>query len=130
METTTTFSDETLELLEEVIDRDDALEFIEEHGEQSFINSYEDYVRMIDEFSEDIVAAFLGADFDIDDIEHLRDAYYGEYESGEDFAECFVRDCYGLPEMPYWIAIDWKETWDNLSYDYSEYNGYIFCNNW
>ena len=119
-----------LEYVEDGHDLDEMKEFIETHGERSFAYSYEDYVKAVDDMGQDIVDAFLGADFDIDDIDHLSDAYYGEYGSGEEFAECFVRDCYGLPEMPYWIAIDWKETWDNLSYDYSEYNGYIFCNNW
>jgi len=33
-------------------------------------------------------------------------------------------------DLPYWIAIDWEETWNNLEYDYSESNGYIFSNNW
>ena len=33
-------------------------------------------------------------------------------------------------DLPYWIAIDWEETWENLSYDYSEANGFIFSNNW
>ena len=65
------------------------------------------------------------------DIEHLQDAYMGHYGSGAEFAESFVSDCYGLPsEMPYWIAIDWEETWSNLEYDYTESNGYIFCIHW
>ena len=65
------------------------------------------------------------------DIEHLGDAYMGHHGSGAEFAESFVSDCgYIQHDLPYWIAIDWEETWDNLSYDYSESNGYIWNNNW
>ena len=132
---TTTFTDEEhakellIELSEDGHDLEEMKEFIETHGNKDFICYYEDYARMVDEYDQETVDAFLEV-FDMMDIEHLQDAYYGQYDSGAEFAESFVSDCYGLPDMPYWIAIDWEETWENLSYDYSESNGYIFCNNW
>ena len=132
---TTSFTDEEHvqehleELLEDGHDQDEMKEFIETHGNKDFLCYYEDYARMVDEYDQDTVDAFLEV-FDMMDIEHLNDAYYGQYDSGAAFAESFVSDCYGLPDMPYWIAIDWEETWSNLEYDYSESNGYIFCNNW
>ena len=116
-------------LLEDGHDKDEMKEFIETHGNSDFLCYYEDYARMVDEYDQETVDAFLEV-FDLMDVEHLRDAYYGQYRDGAEFAESFVSDCYGLPDMPYWIAIDWEETWENLSYDYSESNGYIFCNNW
>ena len=117
-------------LLEDGHDKDEMKEFIETHGNSDFLCYYEDYARMVDEYDQETVDAFLEV-FDMMDIEHLQDAYYGQYDSGAEFAESFVSDCYGSPsEMPYWIAIDWEETWSNLEYDYSESNGYIFCNNW
>ena len=117
-------------LLEDGHDQDEMKEFIETHGNSDFLCYYEDYARMVDEYDQETVDAFLEV-FDMMDIEHLNDAYYGQYDSGAAFAESFVSDCYGLPsEMPYWIAIDWEETWSNLEYDYSESNGYIFCNHW
>ena len=117
-------------LLEDGHDQDEMKEFIETHGNSDFMCYYEDYTRMVDEYDQETVDAFLEV-FDMMDIEHLNDAYYGQYDSGAEFAESFVSDCYGLPsEMPYWIAIDWEETWSNLEYDYSESNGYIFCNHW
>ena len=117
-------------LLEDGHDQDEMKEFIETHGNSDFLCYYEDYARMVDEYDQETVDAFLEV-FDMMDIEHLNDAYYGQYDSGAEFAESFVSDCYGLPsEMPYWIAIDWEETWSNLEYDYSESNGYIFCNHW
>ena len=119
-------------LLEDGHDQDEMKEFIETHGAKSFCYSYEDYVRMVDEFDQETVDAFLGADFDIDDIDHLNDAYHGQYSSEEEFAETFVTDCgYIQNELPYWIQIDWQKTWDEgLSWDYTFYNGYVFCNNW
>ena len=132
---TTTFTDEEhakellTELSEDGHDLEEMKEFIETHGNKDFVLYYEDYARMVDEYDQETVDAFLEV-FDMMDIEHLQDAYYGQYRDGAEFAESFVSDCYGLPDMPYWIAIDWEETWNNLEYDYSESNGYIFSNNW
>ena len=132
---TTTFTDEEhaqellTELSEDGHDLEEMKEFIETHGHKDFVLYYEDYARMVDEYDQETVDAFLEV-FDMMDIEHLQDAYYGQYRDGAEFAESFVSDCYGLPDMPYWIAIDWEETWENLRSDYSESNGYIFNNNW
>jgi len=105
--------------------------FIDEYGEDNFREYFEDYIRMIEDYDEETVEAFLGADFDISDISRLSDAYYGQYDSEEEFTENFVNECYGLPEMPTWIAIDWEKTWeDGLSWDYTFYDGYVFCNHY
>ena len=117
-------------LLEDGHDEDEMREFIETHGNSDFLCYYEDYVRMVGEYDQETVDAFL-EEFDMMDIEHLQDAYMGHYGSGEEFAESFVSDMgYIVNDLPYWIAIDWEETWSNLEYDYSESNGYIFSNNW
>ena len=133
---TTTFNDEEhaqellTELSEDGHDLDEMKEFIETHGNKDFVLYYEDYARVVDEYDQETVDAFL-EEFDLMDIEHLQDAYMGHYGSGEEFAESFVSDMgYIVNDLPYWIAIDWEETWSNLEYDYSESNGYIFSNNW
>ena len=132
---TTSFNDQehAAELLNELIedghDKDEMQEFIETHGHKDFVLYYEDYTRMVEEYDQETVDSFIEV-FDLMDVEHLNDAYMGCYRSGAEFAEYFVSDCYGLPDMPYWVAIDWEETWENLSYDYTESNGYIFSNNW
>ena len=133
---TTSFTDEehALEHLESLIDEgEDKSEmeaFIEEHGHKDFYLYFEDYRQAVHEFNQETVDSFLEV-FDLMDIEHLGDAYMGYHESGAAFAESFVSDCgYIQHDLPYWIAIDWEETWDNLSYDYSESNGYIWNNNW
>ena len=83
--------------------------FIEEHGHKNFYDHFDEYREMVKEYDQDTVDAFLGADFDISDISRLSDAYYGQYDSEEEFTENFVNECYGLPDMPSWIAIDWKK---------------------
>ena len=134
---TTTFTDEEhaqehLEsLIEEGYDSDEMKEFIEEHGHKDFLLYYEDYCQALTEFDQHTVDSFLEV-FDMMDIEHLGDAYMGYHESGAAFAESFVTDMGYIngEQLPYWIALDWEQTWENLSYDYSESNGYIWNNNW
>ena len=133
---TTSFTDEELalhaleEYLEEGEDRDEMEAFIEAHGHKDFYLYFDEYRAAVKDFDQETVDAFL-EEFDLMDVEHLEDAYMGHYGSGEEFAESFVSDMgYVHTDLPYWIAIDWEKTWDNLSYDYSESNGYIFTNNW
>ena len=133
---TTSFTDEehALEHLESLIDEgEDKSEmeaFIEEHGHKDFYLYFEDYRQAVHEFNQETVDSFLEV-FDLMDIEHLGDAYMGYHESGAAFAESFVSDVgYIQHDLPYWIAIDWEETWSNLEYDYSESNGYIWNNHW
>ena len=130
--TTDEHAQEHLEgLLEDGHDEDEMKEFIETHGAKDFVCYYEDYARMVDEYDQETVDAFL-EEFDLMDVEHLQDAYYGQYDSEAEFAENFVTDMgYAQHDMPYWIAIDWEKTWDDgLSWDYTFNNGYVFCNNW
>ena len=128
--TETTLSKETLELLEDVVDETDAREFIEKHGEKEFVDHYETYVQLQDNYDVEAIDAFIEC-FSVEDIDHMDDAYYGQYESGAEFAEQFAIDCCEIPaNMPHWIEIDWQESWENLSYDFYEEDGYIFCANW
>ena len=128
----TEYSEETQELIDELVDDGNELEvledFIKEHGESYFQSYIEDYLQAIDDYDEDVVTAFLDI-FDIDSIGSLSDAYQGRYDSGAEFAESLVSDCYSM-DMPSWVEVDWQATWDNsLSYDYSESDGHIFNNN-
>ena len=91
-------------LIEDGHDEDEMKEFIETHGAKDFVCYYEDYARMVDEYDQETVDAFL-EEFDLMDVEHLQDAYHGQYSSEAEFAENFVNDCYGLPDMPYWICL-------------------------
>ena len=131
----TEYSEETQELIDELVDDGNELEvledFIKEHGESHFQSYIEDYLQAIDQYDEEVVESFLEI-FDIDSIGSLSDAYMGQYESGAEFAQQLAEDCCEVPrEMSSWIEIDWKASWDNLDYDYTEGSGgHIFSQNW
>ena len=124
---------ETQELLDEYNESycweyNDMVDFIKEYGEKKFRDYYEDYYRAIDDLGEDIVNAFIEV-FYIESIGNIEESYQGQM-SGSEFAEQIASDCgYVRGDLPSWIEIDWKESWDNLSYDYCEQDGYIFSQN-
>ena len=116
---------ETQELVDEY---NDMVDFIKEYGEKKFRDYYEDYYRAVDDLGEDIVNAFIEV-FYIESIGNIEESYQGQM-SGSEFAEQIASDCgYVRGDLPSWIEIDWKESWDNLSYDYCEQDGYIFSQN-
>ena len=85
-------------LIEDGHDEDEMKEFIETHGAKDFVCYYEDYARMVDEYDQETVDAFL-EEFDLMDVEHLQDAYHGQFDSEAEFAENFLNDCYGMPVL-------------------------------
>jgi len=121
--------EETRELLDEYNETycweyNDMVDFIKSFGEEDFRNHYETYQRLVDDYGKGLVEEFM-EDYD---IENFEDSYQGEYESGAEFAEQLCKDCgYITGDLPSWIEIDWKATWDRaLSYDYIEIDGHIF----
>ena len=130
----TSYSEETQTQIEEFLentwnyDDDELVDFIEEHGEENFKLYFEDYVSMVDDIGIDVVLAYL-ENFDISDVSSCRDAYQGKYESGAEFAQSIAEDCGEVGSNSSWIEIDWKASWDNLSFDYFESDdGHIFSN--
>ena len=132
----TSYSEETQTLIEEFLentfgwDEDELVAFVERFGEEKFKLYFEEYADMVDDIGIGVVEAFLDV-FDIDSISSCRDAYMGCYESGAEFAQHIAEDCGDVPrDMPSWIEIDWKASWDNLDYDYVECtDGHIFSQN-
>ena len=127
------YNKETQELIDELVDEGNEVEilndFIEEHGESNFNDYIEEYLQAVDCHGEDAVAAFLD-NFNIEDINNFNDAYQGQWDSGAEFAQNLAEDCCEVPrEMSSWIEIDWKASWENLSYDYFESDGYVFSQN-
>ena len=131
----TSYSEETQTLIEEFLentfgwDEDELVGFIEIFGEEKFKLYFEEYADMVDDIGTDVVSAFLNV-FDIESVSSCRDAYQGKYENGADFAQSIAEDCGDVPRnMSSWIEIDWKASWDNLSFDYFESeDGHIFSN--
>ena len=83
-------------LLEDGHDEDEMKEFIETHGNSDFLCYYEDYARMVDEYDQETVDAFL-EEFDLMDVEHLQDLVMFAYEME-------------VPEQKGWDI----QTYDNL----------------
>ena len=131
----TSYSEETQTQIEEFLentfgwDEDELVAFVERFGEEKFKLYFEEYADMVDDIGISVVEAFLD-NFDIDDISSCRDAYMGCYESGAEFAQQIAEDCGEVGINSSWIEIDWKASWDNLSYDYVEStDGHIFSQN-
>ena len=90
-----------------------------------------DYQEQIDELLEDYDADAISAFIELygeEELENFADSYQGEM-SGAEFAEQLVTDCYCM-DIPSFVCVDWSATWDQLSYDYDEQDGYIFARNW
>ena len=117
-------------LLEDGHDQDEMKEFIETHGNSDFLAIMKIMLEWLTSTIKRQSTHFL-QNLILWTLNISSDAYYGQYDSEQEFAENFVSECYGLPDMPYWIAIDWEKTWDDgLSWDYTFNNGYVFCNHW
>ena len=118
------------ELVDDGHDADDLQAFIDEYSKSQFVDYIEEYLQAIDQYDEEVVESFLEI-FSIEDICNLSEAYQGQWNSGAEFAQNLAEDCCEVPrEMSSWIEIDWKASWDNLSYDYTEGSGgHIFSQN-
>ena len=118
------------ELVDDGHDADDLQAFIDEHGKSYFESYIEDYLQAIDEYDDEVVEDFIEI-FGVCSISSLSDAYQGKWNSGAEFAQNLAEDCGEVPtNMSSWIEIDWKASWDNLSYDYTEgANGHFFNTN-
>ena len=106
-------------------------------GEYPSIDNIVKVQEAIDEHGIAIVNGFI-ENWSIEDLEHIEDAYYGEYDSFKDFAGQLAEDTIeGLSDNNSTLAryFDW-EAWErDLSHDYHEASGdngtsIIFNCNW
>ena len=97
-------------------------EILGEYPEQNDI-----LTELLEDYDADAIKAFIEL-YGEENLESFTDAYQGEM-SGAEFAEQLVTDCYCV-DIPHFVCIDWNATWDQLSYDYDEQDGYIFCRHW
>ena len=77
-----------------------------------------------------VVDAFIEI-WSVDDVEHVGDAFYGHFDSVEDFVEDYL-DQIGN-ELPSWVCVDYERTWDSalrFDFDFDETNGIMWCANW
>jgi antirestriction protein len=66
----------------------------------------------------------------IDDLSNIEEAYAGQYNSGEAFAEDMADQLGYINNDVSWpyTCIDWEQAASELMYDYFESNGYYFRN--
>ena len=81
----------------------------------------------------EIVAAYcenMGEAINADAISKAEEAYQGQYESDEEFAQELAEELGCMDKNAYWpyTCIDWEWAARELMYDYFESNGYYFRN--
>ena len=109
------------------------VDFMENYGAEN-VKFWEEYQEQVENFDQDIVDTFLEI-WQLDDLAHVQDAFYGCYDTPEMFAEQFYTDTLGNA-IPEGIVVDWEATWNySLRYDFvfetsKDYQGYIFNSNW
>lgn len=82
-------------------------------------------------FGDDAVDAFIEY-WSADDLEYFEEAYCGEFESGAKFAEDFACESWGIDvdNLPGFIVVNWEASWEELRWDFTTVNGFIFRTNW
>ena len=101
----------------------DMCRFIENYSEEEFVEHYETYYRLCDDYGTELVENFgLYFDLDASQFENFEDMYEGHFETATDFAEYW---CTNVDEstknLPDYVTIDYEDVWENkLSEDYFE----------
>ena len=111
--------------------RDDIESFVDDtrFGVEELPN-FKAYTEACEEWTLCVVDAFIEI-WDISDVEHIGDAFYGHFDSVEEFVDDYM-DQVGH-DVPSWLAIDYDRTWDSslrFDFDFDEDNGIMWCANW
>ena len=109
--------------------RDTVEDFIDSHGVCE-LEFFQDYQTALDEWSEHTVEAFIEI-WDVSDVSHIGDAFYGHFDSIEEFIDDYMEQIGN--DVPSWIVIDYDRTWDSglrFDFDFDESNGIMWCSNW
>lgn len=68
-------------------------------------------------------------DLDPEDVARYVDEHYeGSFKADGDFVEDLLESSGELPELPYYIYIDWERTSNDVMMDYFEEDGHYFRN--
>lgn len=122
--------EDTLEFIASLVEdsyyEPDMYVFINEYGEDAFVQHYEQFVEFGEEYSYDAVDAFI-KEFSLDDLNSFQDAYHGEWSDFSAFAENFFDDVYGyqVPEHLH-SYIDYESFANDLQHDYLINNNFVF----
>ena len=72
-------------------DYNEMCRFIENYSEEEFVDHYETYNRLCDDYGTELVDLFAD-EFDVDSVEKFEDMYEGHFETGQDFAFYYVNE--------------------------------------
>ena len=104
---------------------DDALEFIDEHGEDDFLTFYDIYIEQGEKAGYDVVDAFI-KEYGIVNVESCENAFIDCYSSEADFVADYLENVLEV-DIPCWVAVDYQATWDSsVRFDYDFVDGYVF----
>ena len=123
---------ETVKYIEETLlpsqyDLGSLLEFIDENGEDCFVETYPLYVELGEEYGFGPVDAFLKNVGGPDELEDFRSAYIGEFFNPRDMAEEFFDGDGDVERLDYRIVIDWAETAEYLlDHEVDRFDDYYF----
>lgn len=120
---------DTLAKIQELCDEGDfdlgaALEFIDEKSEEDFVEFYEEYVALGEEYNYEAVDAFL-TENDLDDLSCFEVRYIGCYSTPAEMARDYFNEEW--ERIDYRISIDWEDTGDYLvMHNVDQYGDYYF----
>ena len=129
------YESEIEEVVEMLIDgdtiRDDIEAYVDDtrFGVEELYN-FKKYTEACEEWTLHVVDAFIEI-WSVDDDEHVGDAFYGHFDSVEDFVEDYL-DQTG-DSLPTWVCVDYERTWDSalrFDFDFDEDNGIMWMCNW
>ena len=112
----------------------DIRDFIDTHGLAPFTEgAYHAWEELEKNYSREAIEAWVEY-AGIQAIESLEDAYMGEFNTPEEFAEYYFTDLVGYGDVDTLIGrgivIDWEATWDtNLSHNFDFQDGFVFNRN-
>ena len=129
------YESEIEEVVEMLIDgetiRDDVEAYVDDirFGVEELPN-FKAYTEACEEWTLHVVDAFIEI-WSVDDVEHVGDAFYGHFDSVEDFVEDYLEQT--GDQIPHWVCVDYERTWDSalrFDFDFDECNGIMWCSNW
>ena len=125
------YSQETVDVIEELIADsyalEDIVEFIDANSEAMFRSYYQIYVETGEEYSYGAVDAFI-EEFGLHSLvgDNFQNSYQGQYDSKADYVGYYVND-YCEVDLPSFVEVDWEASFNNLDVVFSS-NGYVFDN--
>ena len=104
-------------------DYNEMCRFIHNYSEEEFVEHYETYNRLCDDYGTELVDN-SGNYFDLDasQFENFEDMYEGQFETATDFAEYWCNEVNeATKNLPDYLTVDYQNIWETkLSEDYFE----------